>query len=126
MKMVHYEDTTLHWLKFSTHRRRNDPIGPGVHSTHTDCRETQVRDDFASRYASGAYFNIKWIRCSYHRSKNAVLEIFSWYGILGTRLFAPKNRNGWEYELVGQQPYMGQTSLGMGLGSERNWGVMGP
>jgi len=37
------------------------------------------------------------------------------------RLFVPKANNGWKCELVGQQTYMGQTSLGIGLGCEGDW-----
>lgn len=117
-----HKDGAKYFLKFRTHRRTTESIGPGVHATHANCQDREVTDELASRYGSGAYFNIKWLRCSYGKSKNAILEIYSWYGILGTRLFAPKNNNGWEYSLVGQQPYMGQTSLGMGLGCEGDWG----
>ncbi|OOQ83079.1 hypothetical protein PEBR_38554 [Penicillium brasilianum] len=77
------------------------------------------------------YFHLKWIRCTHQppgfESRNALLEIFSFYGALGIRLFSAENsRKLDEYSEQGRQQYMGQTSLGTGLGAEGDWanGIM--
>ena len=47
-----------------------------------------------------------------------VREIFSYYGVLGMRVFAPIARNEYEvWQLVVQIPFLGQTSRGMLLES---------
>ncbi|GKU09667.1 unnamed protein product [Fusarium langsethiae] len=73
------------------------------------------------------YFHLKWIRCSRKsdfdlNTSNAVLEVFSFYGVLGIRLFAPiSEKNLANYQEIGMLQYMGQTSIGTGLGCEGDW-----
>jgi hypothetical protein len=77
--------------------------------------------------ANKRYFHIKWIRC-FHSSErvdsdNALLEIFSFYGALGIRVFALSDPDDpSSYIEAGQQQYLGQTSIGTGLGAEGDWG----
>ncbi|KAA8913588.1 hypothetical protein FN846DRAFT_928798 [Sphaerosporella brunnea] len=54
------------------------------------------------------FASISWHRAEYQDAKNAVMQVFSWYGMLGTRLFAPGGDDG--YELVGCCTSMGQTA----------------
>ncbi len=45
------------------------------------------------------------------------MEVFSFHGILDVRVFAAANaQEPWTYAQVGSQPYVGQTSVGAGLG----------
>ena len=113
------------YLVFRTHFRSAD--GPGADKkTWAKCRETEpYLDSFASS-PSHQYFHIRWQRCRYRsddgkESYSGVLEIFSWYGILGIRLFGA-GKSGWDYSIIGQQPYLGQTSIGAGLGCTGDWG----
>ncbi|CAF3592779.1 unnamed protein product [Fusarium graminearum] len=86
---------------------------------------TPVEDRFAS---DPHYFHLKWIRCSRQsdfdlNTSNAALEVFSFYGVLGIRLFAPISEKKLEnYQEIGMLQYMGQTSIGTGLGCEGDWG----
>ncbi|QPC80200.1 hypothetical protein HYE68_010952 [Fusarium pseudograminearum] len=86
---------------------------------------TPVEDRLAS---DPHYFHLKWIRCSRQsdfdlNTSNAVLEVFSFYGVLGIRLFAPISDKKLEsYQEIGMLQYMGQTSIGTGLGCEGDWG----
>ena len=75
------------------------------------------------------YFSIKWARCAVRVPADAkargpndpkvtttrgVQEIFSYYGVLGMRVFAPLAKNDYSvWQLVVQIPFMGQTSRGM-------------
>lgn len=75
------------------------------------------------------YFHLKWIRCTYSpnhfETRNAFLEVFSYYGNLGMRLFAPKGDDSEDlasYHECGRQSFMGQTSIGVGSGAEGEWG----
>jgi hypothetical protein len=54
------------------------------------------------------YVSISWHRAHYRDFKNAVMQVFSWYGMLGTRLFAPKTDGEGGYEVVGCCASMGQ------------------
>jgi hypothetical protein len=66
---------------------------------------------------------MKWIRCRYRIAESeywGVLEVFSWYGIIGTRLFGP-GLSHYQYDLIGQQPYLGQTSIAAGTGYTGDW-----
>ncbi|CEI70479.1 hypothetical protein FVEN_g1015 [Fusarium venenatum] len=86
---------------------------------------TPVEDRLAS---DPHYFHLKWIRCSRRsdfdlNTSNAILEVFSFYGVLGIRLFAPiSEKNLANYQEIGMLQYMGQTSIGTGLGCEGDWG----
>ncbi|KAG8670479.1 hypothetical protein FPOAC1_009895 [Fusarium poae] len=86
---------------------------------------TPVEDRLAS---DPHYFHLKWIRCSRKsdfdlNTSNAILEVFSFYGVLGIRLFAPiSEKNLANYQEIGMLQYMGQTSIGTGLGCEGDWG----
>ncbi|KAK8061152.1 hypothetical protein PG997_015373 [Apiospora hydei] len=90
------------------------------------CKEVTVSDPLASSNAA-QYFSIKWMPVRYkpdpdkEAERRGILEIFSWYGVLGARLFGPGKR-GWDYDLLGQLPYLGQTSIGAGLGCYGDWG----
>ena len=94
-------------------------------TTWTTKTSTPVEDRLAS---DPHYFHIKWIRCSRKsdfdlNTSNAVLEVFSFYGVLGIRLFAPISEKKLEnYQEIGMLQYMGQTSVGTGLGCEGDWG----
>ncbi|KAL4899416.1 hypothetical protein BDW74DRAFT_163609 [Aspergillus multicolor] len=87
-------------------------------------REAAVKDNLASS-ESGQYFHIKFIQTTYEIKDKTrlpgILEVFSWYGVLGVRLFAA-GKAGWDYELRGQQPYLGQTSIMAGPGCIGDWG----
>ncbi|RGP78810.1 phosphatidylcholine-hydrolyzing phospholipase [Fusarium longipes] len=56
-------------------------------------------------------------------TSNAILEVSSFYGVLGIRLFAPvSDKNLADYKEVGMLQYMGQTNIGTGLGCAGDWG----
>ncbi|KAI8243863.1 hypothetical protein K4K55_006983 [Colletotrichum sp. SAR 10_96] len=88
--------------------------------------KTKSCEDKLSSKSPEHYFNIKWMPVRYKTDNNAsacgLLEIFSWYGVLGARLFGSRNENSWDYELLGQLPYLGQTSIGAGQGCYGDWG----
>ncbi|KAM0377533.1 hypothetical protein HYE67_005062 [Fusarium culmorum] len=97
--------------------------------TDTVSWTTKTSSPVEDRLASDPhYFHLKWIRCSRQsdfdlNTSNAVLEIFSFYGVLGIRLFAPTSEKKLEnYQEIGMLQYMGQTSIGTGLGCEGDWG----
>ena len=121
---LHKDHEGRYKLLFHTHRRTNNGAGGDPYG---DCIDSIVDDPLASHYSSGAYFSIKWVRCSRAGYKNAIMEIFSWYGVLGARLFAPdpkapKATAHGKYKMIGIHYYMGQNSLGLGLGCEGDWG----
>lgn len=95
--------------------------------------DSEVEDDL---YDKPGFFSQTWIRVSadYVRTfpattaatkhaTNAVLQVFSLYGVLGCRLFveASDNQNGSDWVLAGQIPYMGQASTGTGCGNYGIW-----
>lgn len=110
-----------HILVFSTHcyigGERHESTDPW-----NECHNSQQEDPL---YDIGdAYRHIKWLRCSVDKSPNGLMEIFSLYGVLGVRVFAPTNNKEGVglYEWVGQTPYLGQTAIGAGRGSHVDWG----
>jgi len=115
-------------LVFQTYVRSANAGGKETDAIWDKVRETSVFDALASRN-NGQYFHIKFIRASYELKRPgkedvmlpAILEVFSWYGVLGVRLFAAGIK-GWDYEQRGQQPFLGQTSIMSGLGSMGDWG----
>ncbi|PTD08646.1 Fumarylacetoacetate hydrolase domain-containing protein 2 [Fusarium culmorum] len=93
--------------------------------TDTVSWTTKTSSPVEDRLASDPhYFHLKWIRCSRQsdfdlNTSNVVLEIFSFYGVLGIRLFAPTSEKKLEnYQEIGMLQYMGQTSIGTRLGCE--------
>jgi hypothetical protein len=110
-------------LLFRTHTRNDQ--GPGHHGDPwSGCRQSEWLDDPLASDPNGRYFNMKWIRCRSLSPEGGyfcgVLEVFSWYGIIGTRLFCPGSSH-YRYELIGQQPYLGQTSIAAGTGCTGDW-----
>ena len=87
---------------------------------------TDLKDELGM---AAGYFSIKWRRCAVRIPENAkargaddpkvtttrgIQEIFSYYGVLGMRIFAPIAKNDYSaWQLVVQIPFMGQTSRGM-------------
>jgi hypothetical protein len=121
--------TGLDILKLSLHVNNGKPsllfrlsqysAESGSWTTNTQLIEDSLADN-------RRYFHLKWIRCRYetsvHETDNALLEVFSYYGMIGIRLFASEDSNRpWAYKEVGQQQYLGQTSIGAGLGAYGDW-----
>ncbi|CAN9377342.1 unnamed protein product [Alternaria alternata] len=113
------KDGNLHSIAFHTHvasRDQSDPL--------CNCAVSEVEDPLASRSAEH-FFSIKWMPVRVLEQARAVLEVFSWYGVLGVRIFAcPHTEDGsiGEWTLHGQFPHLGQTSIGAGLGCYGDWG----
>ncbi|KAL8779285.1 MAG: hypothetical protein Q9213_007017 [Squamulea squamosa] len=117
---LHKNTTTSSYnLLFRTHRRTTSQrtAGASGFTSHDTCFDCTITDDLAPQYHSGAYSNLKWLRSSVRGRggcpKPAMMEIFSWQGKLGARLFAPpfKAKYG-EYRQVGIQLDLGQKSDG--------------
>lgn len=109
-----------------------------IRDSITAASSPAVPDEF---YGNPHYFSIAWLRASQEIpdqdlvSHNAVLHVFSYYGVLGVRVYAPmkysqatgrndafyQNYGPYYYKLVGQSAFMGTPSLGMGMGSEGQW-----
>ncbi|KDN71570.1 hypothetical protein CSUB01_12117 [Colletotrichum sublineola] len=111
-------------LVFRTYLRA-DSSSPGDGPLpFSDPKECVVEDPLVSS-SPEHFFSIKWMPVRYQADseveRRGLLEIFSWYGVMGTRLFGPSAK-GWDYSLLGQLPYLGQTSIGAGLGSHGDWG----
>ncbi|KAJ9299455.1 hypothetical protein DTO271G3_3077 [Paecilomyces variotii] len=116
------------YLYFHTHVR-TATSAPGPKSIVWKQYQSNGVYDKLADSKNGHYFHIKFIptrRDITHNGKTsivpAILEVFSWYGVLGVRMFAASTPNGWDYELDGQQPFLGQTSIGAGLGCSGDWG----
>lgn len=114
-------------LYFHTHVRSATST-PGPRSVLWKQYQSSELYDKLADSESGQYFHIKFIPTRREvKIKGqmtivpAILEIFSWYGVLGVRLFAASSPNGCDYELEGQQPFLGQTSIGAGLGCSGDW-----
>jgi hypothetical protein len=108
-----------HFIAFHTHSASGDPDDPLC-----SCAGSEVEDALASR-SPEHYFSIKWMPVQVLEQRRAVLEVFSWYGVLGVRVFAysPIEDGGdGEWVLLGQLPHLGQTSIGAGLGCYGDWG----
>jgi hypothetical protein len=110
------------YLNFRTFSRAAPQPGvPGADARPYGPRRKEPplnRDDQASR-SMVHYFSIKWMPVRYQTGdeteRRGIMEVYSWYGGLGVRLFGA-GKTGWKYELLGQLPYLGQTSIGaMGL-----------
>lgn len=116
------------YLSFVTHLRSKFDAENQDTLIWYDRKESIFEDPLANS-ESGQYFHIKFIRTTYQRKSQgqpiaprpAVLEVFSWYGVLGVRLFVVEEK-GYDYGAWGQQPFLGQTSIGAGLGSSGDWG----
>jgi hypothetical protein len=111
------------FLTFRTHCRANVAAGSEA-KLFVKCKQSDAWKDPLASTGDGRYFNIKWMPVRYTEAGKmcrGVLEVFSWYGVLGVRLFGA-GPSGWKYGLVGQLPYLGQTSIGAGLGCEGDWG----
>ncbi|KAF4466240.1 phosphatidylcholine-hydrolyzing phospholipase C [Fusarium albosuccineum] len=113
-------------LVFRTYLRGNtqpNKAGEDV-QPYDQVKEVTWKDHLASSNPD-QYYSIKWMPARYKSDSEAeysgLLEIFSWYGVLGARLFG-SSKDSWAYELVGQLPYLGQTSIGAGLGCYGDWG----
>lgn len=88
--------------------------------------DAKLKDDLAT---ARGYFSIKWRRCAVKIPKDPKLlgpddpkvtttrgiqEIFSYYGALGMRVFAPVKKGDYSaWQLVTQVPFLGQTSRGI-------------
>ncbi|KAL3422073.1 hypothetical protein PVAG01_06229 [Phlyctema vagabunda] len=116
---LHKEDNQ-NYLIFKLHRR-SDEVQGEESQTWTGCRESErIPDDLAG---NPVYFHIKWLRCRMNDNTNAIMEVYSFYGMLSMRVFnARDTKKPWAYMLAGQQPYLGQTSIGMGMGAYGDWG----
>lgn len=116
------------YIYFHTHVR-SEPCAPGSDSViWKQTPPSEVYDKLADNN-HGHYFHVKFIptqREVMFKGKMtavpAILEVFSWYGVLGVRMFAPSSPNDFKYGLEGQQPFLGQTSIGAGLGCSGDWG----
>ncbi|KAJ5972115.1 uncharacterized protein N7479_002033 [Penicillium vulpinum] len=125
---LHQRKDGRKYLYFHTHVR-SATTAPGPKSViWTQYRSSEVYDKLADN-KNGHYFHIKFIptrrELKYKGSMTtvpAILEVFSWYGVLGVRMFAASSPNECDYELEGQQPFLGQTSIGAGLGCSGDWG----
>ena len=100
---------------------------------------TEILDEF---HGNPNYHSLAWLRARNDipkqdlTTRNAVMHVFSFYGVLGVRVYAPMKYNQaagksageyakygpYVYKLVGQAPYQGTPSLGMGMGCEGVWG----
>lgn len=110
---------TRYFVTFHTHSASGNPEDP-----FCNCVGAEVEDSLASR-SPEHYFSIKWMPVRASGQARAVLEVFSWYGVLGVRVFAcPAAEDGsaTEWTLLGQLPHLGQTSIGAGLGCYGDWG----
>jgi hypothetical protein len=108
-----------HRIAFHTHAASGDLSDP-----FCNCAGSEVEDALASR-SPEHFFSIKWMPVQVLEQARAVLEVFSWYGVLGVRVFACSyNEDGGigEWTLHGQFPHLGQTSIGAGLGCYGDWG----
>jgi hypothetical protein len=107
------------FIAFHTHVAsgdQNDPL--------CNCAVSEVDDALASR-SPEHFFSIKWMPVRVLEQARAVLEVFSWYGVLGVRVFAcshTEDGSVGEWTLHGQFPHLGQTSIGAGLGCYGDWG----
>ncbi|KAL1607600.1 hypothetical protein SLS60_002534 [Paraconiothyrium brasiliense] len=110
---------TRYFVGFHTHAASGDPEDP-----FCNCTGSEVEDPLASR-SPEHYFSLKWIPVRVSGQARAVLEVFSWYGVLGVRVFAcssSEDGSASEWTLLGQLPHLGQTSIGAGLGCYGDWG----
>ncbi|EUC41075.1 hypothetical protein COCMIDRAFT_9151 [Bipolaris oryzae ATCC 44560] len=108
-----------HVIAFHTHAASGDASDPLC-----NCVGSEVEDALASR-SPEHFFSIKWMPVRVVGQARAVLEVFSWYGVLGVRVFTcPQTGDGGmgEWTLHGQFPHLGQTSIGAGLGCYGDWG----
>ena len=108
-----------HLISFHTHVASGDPNEPLC-----NCAGSEVEDVLASR-SPEHFFSIKWMPVRVLDQARAVLEVFSWYGVLGVRVFACSHTadgSVGEWTLHGQFPHLGQTSIGAGLGCYGDWG----
>ena len=67
------------------------------------------------------YRSIRFLRSTFEHSPGSITQVFSYYGVLGFRIFNLDEGTG-KYTLGGQTPYMGQSSEGLGIGSYGRWG----
>jgi hypothetical protein len=107
------------FIAFHTHVASGDQSDPLC-----NCAVSEVEDPLASRSAEH-FFSIKWMPVRVLEQARAVLEVFSWYGVLGVRVFACSHTEDGsigEWTLHGQFPHLGQTSIGAGLGCYGDWG----
>lgn len=108
-------------LSFTTHLASSD-----VKQPFKSCITTEVPDPLAPYAKTGAYFTIKWQRCTNENDPRGIMEIFSFFGVLGVRFFSAwndrKQANTGPWQLSGQIPYLGQTSIGAGKGAHMDWG----
>lgn len=121
-----------YYLKFKTHvndrSSRNGGTVPGRKDDYFgSCNVDWIVDDLMSKksYESGNYQSLKWLLLPHADAsqKNALLEVFSYYGIVGFRYFAAKwDGSKYSYSMVGVQPYNGQTSNTLGRGYYGTWG----
>ncbi|RYO48073.1 hypothetical protein AA0113_g10114 [Alternaria arborescens] len=113
------KDKKRHYIAFHTHVASGDQSDPLC-----NCAVSEVEDPLASRSAEH-FFSIKWMPVRVLEQARAVLEVFSWYGVLGVRVFACSHTEDGsidEWTLHGQFPHLGQTSIGAGLGCYGDWG----
>lgn len=107
---------------FREHRRSSPQNNPAA-STWT-CTTSYVADDFATqaRTSAGYYYPIKWMSVQHPglnpdvdgQAATAIVQVFSYYGCVGYRLYGRKKASDSEIVMLGQQCYNGQPSLGIG------------
>lgn len=72
------------------------------------------------------FISLRFLRCSVEKpvkTDNAIMQVFSLYGMLGYRVFGPSSADRKVYELIAQCPYLGQPALGVGIGSHGELGA---
>ncbi|GIZ47208.1 hypothetical protein CKM354_001030700 [Cercospora kikuchii] len=67
------------------------------------------------------FYSLRFIRCVFEKSYGSFIQVYSYYGVLGYRVFNRDDVTG-VYKLGGQVSYMGQPSQVPGLGNYGQWG----
>lgn len=121
-------------LLFRTHRRTTSHRTAGTPNfvSHDECFDCEIEDELAGE---DGYRSLKWLRTTAPGGfKTAILEIFTWYGDLSARLFAPPRRGRYgEYQLLSMRSLLEdgignrQDREGEGEGGEEvvSWGDVG-
>lgn len=68
------------------------------------------------------FFSLRFLRSTFEKSEYNVVQVFSYYGIIGYRVFNLDESTG-IYSLGGQVPYLGQPAETTGLGVQAQWGA---
>lgn len=108
--------------------KTDDPTGKPDH--FGNCESSVIADELytKARHVSGAYQSLKWLYMPHSDGnyRHGIMEIFSWYGVLGMRYFAAlwdTVNKRYYYSIRGLQPYNGQASSTIGRGCSSTWGA---